>query len=138
MKEPPVWLMDFLENTETVALEVKEDFSEMNDKDAEWVYGKLADYYKAVGRGKKVPEPVSTIERRQALIDEILNMTDEREESGLDIDNINNPECTLNGKPITALGFYYFHAFNRLESSAAFWRKNREFGGYFGYISRFI
>ena len=138
MTEPPVFLQGLLHSIESTALNIKEEFAALNDKDVEWVFGKMKDYYKQVGHGKSPAEPDSTIERRGVLIDEILNIIDAREEMKAEIEYINKPEYTNNGAPIPSLGALYYMGFNRLEKSVRFWRKNREFGGYLGYISRFI
>ena len=138
MTEPPQFIQPLLHSIESTTLTVKEEFSTLDDKDVEWVYGKLKDYYKQVGRGKTPKEPDSNIERKGVLIDEILNIIEEREEMDADIDCVNDPDCTNNGVMIPSLGMLYFMGFKRLEESARFWRKNREFGGYLKYISHFV
>ena len=138
MKEPPGYLQPILHSIESAALSAKEEFPRLQDKDAEWVYSKLADYYKAVGRGKTAAEPTSTSEAKQAMIDDILNILDLRIEEGMDAHIAGNPDYTDNGRPYPSLGFLYAKCFKRLNDSATFWRKNREYGGYFGYIKQFM
>ncbi len=138
MQAPPEYLMPVLQSIESAAIKVKREFPKTEDKDAEYVYGKLKDYYLAEGRGKNRPEPTSTIERKQILIDEILNALDERIEEKADNYIINDDAYTDNGKPFKALGFLYNKVFRQLEDSARYWRKNPEYGGYWGYLENFM
>lgn len=138
MTEPPEFLQSLLMSIESVAVGIKEEFPALNDKDVEWVYAKMKEYYKQVGYGKTPAEPDSTIERKGVMIDELLNIIDAREEGNADIEYINKPGYTNNGAPIPSLGAFYYMAFNRLEKSVRFWRKNGDFGGYLGYVSRFL
>jgi len=138
MTEPPFYLQPILQSIESVAVAAKEEEPRLDDKDVEWVYGKMKDYYKQVRQGKTPNEPTSTIERKDNLIEGILTILDFREKQKTDIEFINNPEFTNNAAPIPNLAALYYNAFNRLEKSARFWRKNREYGGYLGYISNFL
>lgn len=111
-----------------------EEFPNLKDKDVEFVYQALKDYFKKSAQGTDSEEPLSTIERRQALIDEILNSIDTREDLEADYHVVQNPNILLNGSPIVNLPILYTTCFNRLVESVRFWRKERGNRGYLRFI----
>ncbi len=136
MHQPPEYFIPFMHTIETTVLKVWEEFRSMNDKDVEFAYEKLKDYYKKTNQGKSPEEPETSSERRQALIDEILNAIDMREEIEADIPFINHPDFKPTGIPIPSLAAFYMMCFNRLIKSVQMWRK--EFGpkGYLSFIKK--
>jgi hypothetical protein len=137
MQEPPLYQQAFMQSIESTVLVVREEFTQLLDADVEFAYERLEKYFNSLAKGKTVEEPLSTSERRQVLIDEILNVIEEREETQADSSCINNPNITPNGNPIPSLPAFYASSLKRLFKSVHFWRK--EFGktGYLNYISSF-
>lgn len=135
MTEPPLYLQAVLHSIELVVKELYSEFKSLNDKDVEWVFQQLQLYYKQLAVGKSMEEPLSSLEKRQALIDEILNILEEREEIGADLDCINHPDCAPGGKLITSLAALYAMGFKRLQQSVRFWRKKEGAKGYLSFIS---
>lgn len=133
MANPPGYLMPVLHSIETTVLSVWNEFPQLKDKDVEFVYDQLKTYYKKRLQGKEIDEPISTIARNQALIDEILNFIDLREEMKADLNLINNPAIMPDGHPILDLSALYVSAFNTLINSVRLWRKNTS-GGYLKFI----
>lgn len=133
MANPPGYLMPVLHSIETTVLSVWNEFPQLKDKDVEFVYDQLKTYYKKRLQGKEIDEPISTIARNQALIDEILNFIDVREEMEADLGLINNPAIMPDGRPILDLSALYVYAFNTLTNSVRLWRKNTS-GGYLKFI----
>ena len=139
MGEPPFYLQPVLHTIESTLIALQEEYKTLNDKDIEFVYERLKEYYRKSAQGKQVEEPLSTSEKRQALIDEILNSIEGREEIEADISVLNNPECAPNGIQLTSLAALYSMGFRRLQKSVRFWRKEfRLTGGYLGFISRHV
>ncbi|MCR9288340.1 hypothetical protein N8684_00785 [bacterium] len=138
MGEPPIYLQAILHTIESTTISIWEEFRLLKDKDVEYAYGKLKEFFQKKAQGKSIEEPLSSIERRQILMDEILNMLEAREEMEADSHFINNPDIAPNGIPIASLPALYVMGFNRLIKSVRFWRK--EFGeqGYLGYVSKFV
>ena len=135
VKEPPFYLQPLLHSIEGTTRDLWAEFESLTDKDVEWVYERLQVYYKQLASGKQVEEPLSTSDRKQALIDEILNIIDVREEMEADSGFINDPETAPGGRPIPSLAAMYVMAFKRLQQSARFWRKNGGPQGYLSFIS---
>lgn len=138
MKEPPIYLQPLLHTIEQTVIILYEEFPKMTDNDVEFVYDKLASYYKAQIGGKEVNEPESSIDMRQDMMDEILNAIDLREEIQADIAAINNPNMRHGEHLIPNLAYLYAIAFKRLKTSAKNWRKRNGKKGYLNFISRFI
>ena len=138
MTEPPFYFQAFMHSIETTVLRLWEEFPAMSDKDVEYVYDKLKDYFKKKSQGKDVEEPETISERKQVLIDELLNTIDLREEMEADSPFINNPEYKPTGRPIPNLPAFYLMALNRLIKSLRMWRK--EFGskGYLSFIRNHV
>ncbi len=135
MTTPEEFMMPILRNIELTVLEIHKEFPRLADKDVEIVFEKLTNYYKRLYSGKEIEEPSHPFERCEALIDEILNEIDEREEENYDTHIINNPDCTLGGQPILSLSQFYATAFKRLQKSVRRWRKRDGARGYLTFIS---
>ncbi|MEM6964664.1 MAG: hypothetical protein AAF573_07865 [Bacteroidota bacterium] len=138
MKIPPDYLKPLMMDLEKVVLNTYKEFPRITGSDIEWAYDKLADYFKSVHKGKATDEPESFSEVRQALVDELLNIIDAREEDKLDDDLILNPNILHGTNMIPSLPFLYSLIFKNLKSSARFWRKENGQKGYVNYISNFI
>lgn len=138
MTEPPFFLQPVLHSVESVVRNLFAELTTLTDKDVEWVYEQLQQYYKKLAVGKEAPEPLSSSERRQAIIDEILNALAEREEMEADLGCLNNSDCTIGGKPVPSLSFLYAMGFKRLQQSARFWRKKNGPKGYLHFVSSHV
>lgn len=125
--------MPVLHSIESEVIKLYDEFPNFVDKDVEWVYDKLNAYYKALARGKQIGEPLSTSERKQALVDELLNKIDLRAESGAD-DSIIGVE-KHGSRLIDSREVLYEIAFKSLLGSARFWRKKDGKTGYLDFIS---
>lgn len=138
MGEPPYYLQPVLHTLETTTITIWKEFRTLKDKDVEYCYNQLKEYFRKKAQGKNVEEPLSSIEKRQILMDEILNSIEAREEMKGDEHYVNNPDIAPNGQPIASLAALYIMAFNRLIKSVRFWRK--EFGetGYLSFISKHV
>ena len=134
-KIPPDYLMGLLYSIETTTLSIYDEFPRLVDKDVEWVMDKLINYYKVRARGKEIDEPLSPSEMRQALVDEILNAIDTREEIKADIDNINNPNIRNGEHMFKSLEQFYIFGLKRILNSVRFWRKEGGRTGYLKFIS---
>lgn len=135
---PPDYLTDLLQAIEQTVVDIQEEFPRLKDADVEWVYEQLGKYYKAKAGRKTIEEPISSIDRRQDLMDEILNVIDAREAVKADADTINNPEIRHGEHIIPSLALLYAISFKRLRSSARFWRKEYGPKGYLNYIGNFL
>lgn len=138
MKEPSLYQQDFMQPIEFKVLEIREEFPKLLDDDVAFVFDQLTSYFQKLAKGKEVEEPLSSSERRQALIDEILNIIEEREELEADLSVINNPQIRPNGNPIPSLPIFYASCIKTLSKSVRFWRKEAGKTGYLNYISNFI
>ncbi len=138
MKVPPEYMQPLMHSIEESVIEVYEEMPKLADVDVEWAYQKLIIYYKAIASGKNVEEPLARSEKKQAVVDEILNRLDLREQLKADESIINNPNYTYGEKMYTSLAMLYLRAFKRLEDSAKFWRKQNGRTGYLDYTSRFL
>lgn len=139
MREPPRYLQPLLHTIESIVVYLyEEEFPQMTDKAVELTYDQPKTYFQAVSKGKSPEEPLSTSDMRQALLDEILNALEEREEVGADLLFINNPDIKPNGEPIPSLAALYVSAFNQLRKSVRFWRKEMGVRGYLSYVRQFL
>ena len=116
---------------EKAVMAVHEEFPKLADKEVEFAYEQLKKYFIQKSRGKEVEEPLSTSERKQVLMDEILNALEAREETEEDDYLIMNDDIRPDGRPIASLEVYYASALNRLIKSERTWRKR---GGYLKFI----
>lgn len=138
MGEPPFFVQPLLFTIESTTVKVWGEFRSLKDKDVEYCFSQLKEFYRKKSQGKNVEEPLSSIEKRQILMDEILNSIELREENGADIHYVKNPEIIPDGKPISSLPALYVMVFNRLIKSVRFWRKELGEQGYLGYVSKFV
>jgi hypothetical protein len=138
MKEPPSYQQAFMQSIEMTVLTIREEFPKLLDEDVVYAFEQLTNYYQMLGKGKEAEEPLSTSERRQALIDEILNIIEEREEIGADVPFVNNPQVKPNGNPIPSLPIFYASCLKTLSKSVLFWKKEVGKTGYLNYISQFL
>lgn len=138
MQEPAPYEQAFMQTIEMTTLIVREEFSKLQDADVEFAFQQLRAYYQKLAKGKQPEEPLSTSERRQVLMDEILNAIDEREELKADESVVNNPDIQPGGRPILSLAAFYYSCFSRLHKSVRFWRKELGKTGYLNYISQFL
>ena len=135
---PPNYLMGLLMDIEGTLINIYKEFPLLTDKDVEWCYDQLREYFKKSAKTSHVEEPLSQSERKQALIDEVLNLLDQREETGADDVVINNPAIHPTGEPIPSLAMLYVMAFKYLRRSVRFWRKEAGARGYLEYIKQMI
>ena len=135
---PPDFLLTLLHPIESITIRIHKEYPALVDNDVEWVYDQLLNYYKMRISDKNTEEPLSSMEKRQALIDEILNVIDEREEGGKDQGKINNPAITNGSNMIPSLEILYSLAFKNLRNSTRFWRKKNGRKGYLTYIEPFL
>jgi len=138
MGVPPDYLTDLLEAIEQTVVDLLKEYPRLKDADVEYVYEKLGKYYKTKASGKAIEEPESSIERRQDLMDEILNTIDAREEAKTDASIINNPAIRHGEHIIRSLELLYALSFKRLKNSVKFWRKENGPKGYLSYIGNFL
>ena len=92
MTEPPEYMLPVLYGIEKTILELYEEYPKLADVEVEWVCEKLHDYYRKLAQGKEMEDPESPSQRKQDLVDEILNTLEDREAEGIDKNLINNPE----------------------------------------------
>ena len=135
---PPYYLQGVLQAIELIVIKIHKEFPKLHGAEIEWVYEQLLKYYKSVASKKEVEEPESTIERKQALVDEILNSIDLREDLEADATYINNPNVLQGTAPIPSLAHLYTLAFKTLLKSAKTWRKKDGRKGYIKFIQQFI
>lgn len=138
MGMPPEFLQPLLHSIEGTTIRTHKEFPKLIDNDVEWVYDALLSFYKTRISNPDVEEPLSSIERRQVLIDEILNIIDLREEEKADEDFINNANFTNGGNPIPSIEIFYTLAFKRLRNSVRLWRKKDGRKGYLSFIEPFL
>ncbi len=134
---PPEYLMPLLQNIEQVVTDLHKEFLQLKDVDVEWAYEQLMKFYKTKVSGKAAEEPESSLQRRQDLMDEILNLIDAREAIDADINYIKNPAFRHGEHTIRSLELLYTLAFKQLKNSARFWRKENGSKGYLKYIAKF-
>jgi len=138
MKQPPYYLQPLLASIEGVTAKMHKEFPKLVDKEIEWVYEKLGDHFKLKSRGKAKEDPISPTERKQALLDEILNAIDEREENEEDEHLINNHDFKTGEHPYPSLEVIYIQVFKSLKNSARFWRKENGPKGYIKFVSEYF
>jgi len=135
---PPDYLISLLKDIEAKVVDIHTEFPKLNSKEVEAVYEKLEKYFKSCISNKDAEEPYSPSDRSQALIDEILNIIDDREENEDDAYIINNPETKHGEHLILSLNHLYIYAFKLLKKSAKTWRKKDGPKGYVNFIREFI
>ncbi len=133
-KRPADYMLPVLHDIETTILELYDEFPRMVDADVLWCCEKLQDYYKKIAQGKEMEDPESPIQRKQDLMDELLNTLEDRENDELDKDIINNPACRQGEAMYSSYAMLYTAALKKIRDSVRFWKKE---GGKTGYL-RFI
>lgn len=84
-------MIDFLFAIESTVLKHRKNYPRLVDKDVEWSYNKLSNYFNILSTNKEIDEPIASTEVKQILLDELLNLIDDREEEGFDDNVVNNP-----------------------------------------------
>ena len=135
---PPEYLHPLLHSIETVTILISEDFPKLSEKDVDYAYGQLKNYFDQKAKNKEVEEPISSSDRRQALMDDILNIIDVREAAKGDEHLVMNTDYKPGGRPIASLAQLYSTGFRYLMKSVSFWHKERGRKGYIHYISKSI
>lgn len=134
---PPDYLIALLQSIEGVVVDIYTEFPKLSGNEIESVYEQLLKYYKALASGKDMEEPTSPSERKQALMDEILNIIDAREELKADEQYINNPNILQGTHKIPSVHHLYVAAFKTILKSAKNWRKKDGRNGYVQFIKHF-
>lgn len=133
-KEPPMYQQAFMHSIEQTVLIVWKEFPHLQDKDVEYAFQNLKDYYRKLAKSADCEEPLSTMEKRQVLMDEILNRIDLREEMEADAFVVHNPDIQPNGFVIPNLPAFYARCFSRLIKSVRQGRKQFGSTGYLHFI----
>lgn len=131
---PPDFLQPCIFSIEEAVLLTHDDNPSLEDKDVEQVFDLLRNYYKKLAQGKSIDVPTSTVSRKQALLDTIINQLFLREDLNADKTYLQNPVYTLGGRTIPSIEVLYVTAFNYLRKSVRFWRKNKGSSGYLDFI----
>ena len=134
---PPEYLQPLLHSIEQAVIRLYEEMPYLLDKDVEFAYGKLEKYYSDLAKGKKVDEPDVVSDRKQAIIEEVLNVIDVREELNLDSMVINNP-ANAGNVHYPSLASIYVKAFKILIPSVRTWRKRNGVKGYLNFVKDYI
>ncbi len=128
MTEPPDYMLPVLYGIEKTIIALYEEFPRMVDADVLWCCEKLHDYYKKTAQGKELEDPESPIQRKQDLMDELLNTLEERETEGMDSEVINNPEFRQGEAVYSSYAMLYAAAIKRIRDSVRFWKKEGKTG----------
>ena len=135
MTEPPEYMLPVLYGIERTILEIYEEYPRLADVDVEWTCDKLHDYYRKLAQGKEMEDPETPLQRKQDLIDEVLNSLEDREAEGIDKNLINNPEYRQGEAMYGSHAMLYAASLKRLRNSVRFWRKRDGRTGYLKFIS---
>lgn len=129
MKTPPEYLMPILHQIEDTVIHLSKEFPKLSDKEIELSYNQLKTYYQKQSRSSgSVEEPLASSDRRQALIDEIMNTLDFRKEEALDdaiLGSFHGNQILKNHEQL------YHLALKRLHKSVRLWKSE---GGYLNFI----
>ena len=128
-------MLPVLYGIEKTILEIYEEYPRLADVDVEWTCDKLHDYYRKLAQGKEMEDPESPSQRKQDLVDEVLNTLEAREAEGFDKDLINNPEYRQGEAMYGSHAMLYAASLKRLRNSVRFWRKRDGRTGYLKFIS---
>lgn len=134
MANPPEYLQPILMHIEMVVVRLSNEYPILKDKDIEWCFSRLKDYYSHTSSGRSVDEPSSNSESKQDLMDEILNLIEERIEAGDDFELVNTPHYTNGGKQYENISKVYAVCFSYLYKSAKLWRKGKHLITYLSHI----
>ena len=135
---PPEYILPILYGIEKTILELYEEFPRMVDADVLWSCEKLQDFYKKIAQGKEMEDPESPIQRKQDLMDELLNTLEVREEAGVDNNLINNPEYKQGEAMYTSHAMLYTAALKRIRDSVRQWKKRDGKTGYLKFIKESV
>ena len=138
MTEPAEYMKPVLHSIETTIVSLYEEFPRMVDADVLWCCEKLHDYYKKTAQGKEMEDPETPIQRKQDLIDELLNLLENREEEGIDKDIINNPDCRQGEAMYSSHAMFYAAAIKRIRDSVRFWKKEKGKTVYLNFIKNYV
>ena len=136
--EPPQYMLPVLYSIEKTILAIYEEFPRMVDADIIWCCEKLSDYYKKIAQGKEMEDPESPIQRKQDLMDELLNILEAREEAGVDSEIINNSSYRLGEAMFSSHAMLYGTGLKRIRDSARRWRKREGKTGYLKFIKESV
>ncbi len=136
MAKPSEFLYPILIDIEGTVVDLKEEYTFLQDKDIEWCYTQLKDFFrkKSANTASETPEPESTSDARQDLLDEILNILDVRLEGGFDNHLLNTPAYTNGAKLSSNINQVYVVCFNNLIKSVRLWRKSKDKPSYLAHI----
>lgn len=134
---PPDFLEPILYSIEKAVINLYEEMPYLLDKDVEFAYSKLEKYYSDLAKGRKVDEPEVVSDRKQAIIEEVLNAIDIREELKGDVHLVNQPENT-NNVNYPSLASLYVKCFKILGTSVRNWRKRNGVKGYLTFINNHV
>ncbi|MFK7945988.1 MAG: hypothetical protein AB8G11_00240 [Saprospiraceae bacterium] len=134
---PPEYLQPILHSIESAVVNLYKEMPYLLDKDVEFAYSKLEKYYSDLAKGKKVDEPEVASDKKQAIIDEVLNALDIREELRGDIHLVNQPENT-NYVNYPSLPSIYVKCFKILITSVRNWRKRNGVKGYLNFVKNHV
>ncbi len=138
MTEPAEYMKPVLHSIETTIVSLYEEFPRMVDADVLWCCEKLHDYYKKTAQGKELEDPESPIQRKQDLMDELLNTLEEREAEGMDSELINNPDCRQGEAMYSSHAMLYTAAIKRIRDSVRFWKKEKGKTVYLNFIKNYV
>lgn len=130
-KQPADYMLPILYSIEKTILELYEEYPKLADADVLWCCEKLYDYYKKTAQGKDLEDPESPSQRKQDLMDEILNTLEYREEEGMDKALIDNPAYRQGEAMYSSHAMLSAAALKKLRDSVRFWKKK---GGRTGYL----
>ncbi|MEM7573860.1 MAG: hypothetical protein AAF433_13220 [Bacteroidota bacterium] len=129
MKQPSERLIPVLYTIEIAAAVIHKLHPSLADNDVKYVYEAFHKYFKGEVRNQELPEPSSTIKRRDNLISLIFQHLEQAELDG-DFVNLLDGSFAPAGQPIVLIEEIYVLAFNYLRKSARFWQKKQGPKGY--------
>lgn len=138
MATPSDFILPILQSIETIVLSIKEEYPLLKDKDVEWCYDQLKNYFRKKSFNQEAKEPLTGSNARQDLMDEILNILDWREEEALDVHLLNDAAYTNGGFPFANSNQVYVVCFNSLIKSVRLWRKDKTKPSYLHFIKEHV
>lgn len=135
LNEPHEELQPILFSIETTLAKFVKENKRFADKDIEDVFQKLRAFFDDIAKGKEPYEPTSNSSVKQKLIDQLIEIIDLREETGMDDHLVNNENFKPGGHVIAYIESIYGWCFKRLLKSVRFWRKKDGIRGYINFIT---
>ena len=135
MRIPPEPLQPLLHSIESTISETYKTYPRLIDKDVEAALERLEKYFHAIHLGKEVDEPEVGSKMKQAIMDNILEIIDAREEVHADDFLLNDPDI-FGG--VHSLDRLYTKCLKFLVKSIRFWRKKDGRTGYLTFISNHV